>query len=96
MYAKSFRSCVTSENIRLISNKIAGGKAGEYEFPSLEYLYQFRVVICTLNTAGCIVRARARGQDSDPKFKSGHFSHVIIDEAASVQMPVALISIAGT
>lgn len=86
MYAKSHRA-QPSEKIKPASNQIEG----VYEFPSLEYLYQFPVVICTLQTAGCISRAR----DKNPNFKSDHFSHVIIDEAASVQMSIALIAIAG-
>lgn len=62
-----------------------------FKFPSLEYLYQFRVVICTFNTSGCFPRAR----DLNEKFNFSHFSHIFIDEAASVQMTVALIGIAG-
>lgn len=86
MYAKSFHT-MPSKNIINISNQISG----EYEFPSLEYLYKHRVVICTLNTAGCISRAR----NLDKRFNSSHFSHLFIDEAASVQMSVALVSIFG-
>lgn len=102
MYAKSIRT-EPSESIKPVSNHIAG----EYKFPSLEYLYKFRVVICTLHTAGCISQARffnenqEKGKEQaergvDKIFNSSHFSHVFIDEAASVQMSVALIPIAGT
>lgn len=87
MYAKTFDSAI-SENIRAISNQMQG----EYKFPSLEYLHEFRVVICTILTSGCITRARG----SDHKFNSSHFSHVFIDEAACVQQIVTMIPIAGT
>lgn len=43
-----------SENIKFISNQIAG----KYEFPSLEYLKQFPVIICTIHTAASIAWAR--------------------------------------
>lgn len=58
----------------------------ELKYPSLDYIYQYRVVICTLATAGCLVRANC-----DPK----HFSYVIIDECASALETMALVPIAG-
>lgn len=86
MYAKAYHQML-SENIKPISNQ----KGDEYKFPSLEHLYQYSAVICTLHTAGCLTRARGL----DENFSSSHFSHVFIDEAASVQMSVAIIAIAG-
>lgn len=86
MYAKSY-------NIRNVSKEIikcSNFKEGQFRIPKLKHLYTFRVVICTLLTAGCISRACG---ESD--FNSAHFSHVIIDEAASTNETMTLIPIAG-
>lgn len=83
MYAKSYN---TAKIIKTCSNFIQG----EFRFPSLKFLYKFRVVICTLLTAGNLVRAR-----SDPDFDTKHFSHVFIDECASTNETTTLIPIAG-
>lgn len=84
MYAKSFRETPSAKLLQF-SNYFDG------RLPSLNFLNQFRVLICTINTAGCITRAR----EKDPAFSSHQYSHVFIDEAASVQMSVALVAIAG-
>lgn len=63
---------------------------GELKYPSLDYLYKFRVLICTLSTAGCLVRVR-----NSSKFNAAHFGYVFIDECASAQETMALIPIAG-
>lgn len=63
---------------------------GELKYPSLNYLYKFRVLICTLSTAGCLVRARGSGF-----FEAAHFGYVFIDECASAHETMALIPIAG-
>lgn len=60
---------------------------GELKYPSLEYLYQFRVLICTLSTSGCFVRARNHDRR--------HFGYVFIDESASAHETMTLIPIAG-
>lgn len=77
-----------SKKIRPISNI----KDNKFQMPSLEFLYKFRVVICTLLTAGSIVRCRRISKD---KFRSTYFSHVIIDEAACCHETVSLVAIAG-
>lgn len=87
MYAKSVDVNAISEKIKPISNI----EKLQIQFPSLNDLYKHRVVICTLATAGCLLRARGE----DPQFDSGHFSYVIIDEAASVQETLSMIPIAG-
>lgn len=87
MYAKSFDKEKVSSKIQPICN-INGEK---FQMPSLEYLNQFRVVVCTLITAGSIVRAR----NKDSSFSSDHFSYIFIDEAASCQETISLIAIAG-
>lgn len=88
MYAKSYEKQTIGSKIRPSCNL----HHGEIQFPSLQYLYQFRVVVCTLLTAGCLVRARDRDKD----FDSSHFSHIFIDEAACTHEPVSMIPIAGT
>lgn len=87
MYAKSFNTRTISHDIRKICNL----RHGEIKFPSLDFLYQFRVVVSTLLTAGCITRAR----EQDANFDSSHFSHVFIDEAACTHETASLIPIAG-
>lgn len=84
--AKSYDLSTLSKKMRTISNI----KNGEIEYPSLTYLYGFRVVVCTLQTAGCFVRARV-----EPDYNSSNFSHVFIDEAAFAQESMTLIPIAG-
>lgn len=87
MYAKSTNTVSMNSKIKPSCNL----KCGEIKFPSLNYLYQFRVVVCTLSTVGCLCRARGK----DPHFDSSHFSHIFIDEAACVHEPVSMIPIAG-
>lgn len=86
MYAKSFKETL-NENIKKISNFTENG----FEFPCLAYLYKYRVVVCTLFTAGNLVRARS----NDENFDSSHFSHIIVDEAACTNEPTTMIPIAG-
>lgn len=83
--AKSYDKSSISKKILPISNV----KDDNIEFPSFEFLYKFRVVISTLMTAGSLVR----GREIDGKFNSSHFSHIFIDEAASVHEPVCLVPI---
>lgn len=87
MYAKSFNPDSISRSIRPITNL----QKGEIKFPSLKFIYKYRVVVCTLQTSGCLVRARG----VDPAFNSNHFSHLIIDEAAFTHESATLIPIAG-
>lgn len=63
-----------------------------FSIPSLAYIYQFRVIVCTLLTSGFLARSR----DVDDQFDSGHFKYVFIDEAACAQSSVALVAIAGS
>lgn len=59
---------------------------GELKYPPLKYIYKYRVVICTLATAGCLTRAHCH-----PKY----FDYVIIDECASAVETIALVPIVG-
>lgn len=87
LYAKSFNAAKVSPRILPICNL----RSNVFKMPSLKYIYKFRVVVCTLLTSGCLVRAR----DMDSEFRSDHFSDIFIDEAACAQVPVLMVAIAG-
>lgn len=86
MFSTSYDHDKISPTLKPFSNLYDG----ELKYPSLDYLYEFRVLICTLSTAGCLVRTR-----SNWKFNSDHFGYVFIDECASAHETMALIPIAG-
>lgn len=86
LYAKSYNPGRISDQMKPICNWLDD----EYHFPSLNFLYQFRVLVCTVAVAGYLTMAR-----EDPHFKANHFSHVIIDECASNHESVTLMAIAG-
>lgn len=69
---------------------ISNLKDDKFEIPSSEFLYQFRVVVCTLFTAAIFSRAR-----NSSHFDSAHFSYLFIDEAACIPQSVTFIPIAG-
>lgn len=48
LYAKSFKVSALSESVKRSSNLVDN----EFKFPSLTYLYKFRIVVCTFLTAG--------------------------------------------
>lgn len=87
LYAKSFNKKKLTPTIKGVCNL----HNGEFRYPCLKYLYQYRVVVTTLMAAGNLVRSR--GEDSD--FDSGHFARIIIDEAGCVQEPASMIPIVG-
>lgn len=82
MYTKSKDLSELTESIIEFSNYFDG----ELKFPPLRYIRKYRVVICTLATAGCLTRAQC-----NPK----HFTYVFIDECASSVEPITLVPIAG-
>lgn len=87
LYAKSFKKDNLSPKIKPICNLVDE----EFQLPSLKFLYQFRVVVCTLLTAGNLVRAR----EVDSNFESSHFQRIFIDEAGCIHEPDSMILIAG-
>lgn len=87
MYAKSHKKEKVSDKISTVCNF----RDGEFQYPSLQYLYKYRIVVCTLVTAGFLVAAR----EADPNFNSSQFTHVFVDEAASITETLSLIPIAG-
>lgn len=86
IYAKSYDARRINDRIKPVSNCLKD----EFRFPSLDFLYRFRVLICTLSTSGYLTRAC-----EDLSFDSSHFSHIIIDESASTHETVTMIPIAG-
>lgn len=86
VFAISYKKEWMDEKISKISN-LRGNRCN---FPSFEHLYKFRVVVCTLITAGSMTRGRSQ-KDFDPT----HFDYTFIDEAACVQENITLIPIAG-
>lgn len=92
-FGEMFRIYAKSYDVRKINGRIkpfCNWLKEEFRYPSLEFLYQFRVLVCTLSTSGCLTRAC-----EDVSFDSGHFSHIIIDESASTHETVTMIPIAG-
>lgn len=87
LYAKSTKYMLHNTEMMRISNF---DETGVF-YPPLAYLYSFRVLICTLSTAGILARARA---DKDV-WKLDHFGYVFIDEAASAPEPVTMMPILG-
>lgn len=60
-------------------------------YPPLSTLYKYRVVVCTLDNAACLTRAR-----NDTFWDRRNFKYVIIDDCASVHETMAFIPIAGS
>lgn len=86
-YAKSYKNEKINHRIAQYSNY----SRERILYPSLKYLYKFRVLVCTLCSAGCLTRAR-----KDAKvWRPDHFSYVIMDESASAHETMCLIPIAG-
>jgi len=70
------------DSVRVFSNLRPGG----YEYPNLETLSQYRIIITTLVTAGKLVSAQ---------FPRDHFEHVFIDEAGQATEPETVIALGG-
>jgi helicase MOV-10 len=83
-YARSFEN--NQERIDEVLIDISNIRTGQHEFPGYNELYSYRVVICTLITAGRLVLANLNPH---------HFTHVFIDECASSTEVTSLIPIAG-
>lgn len=82
MYSKSKGTEEITKSIIAFSNYFGE----ELKYPPLKYIYKYRVVICTLATAGCLTRANC-----NPK----HFKYVFIDECASAVETISLVPIVG-
>lgn len=82
MYSRSKDMEQVTKSIITFSNYFGG----ELKLPPLKYIYKYRVVICTLATAGCLTRALCNPH---------HFNYIIIDECASAVETIALVPIVG-
>lgn len=87
MYSKSFDLDKLSATLRPYCNLVATDHGDEFQYPCFEDLYRYRVLLCTLSTAGYLVR--------DGSFKPNHFGFIFIDECASAHETMSLIPIAG-
>ncbi|XP_013408833.1 putative helicase MOV-10 [Lingula anatina] len=72
------------DDLRECSNYDPGRK--QYFYPKKSELMKYKVVVCTLVTAGRIASAN---------FPPGHFTHIFIDEAGHAVEPEGLIALAG-
>lgn len=84
MYAKSYNKTKAIKQCSNFFNE-------EFQIPCFAYIYQFKVVICTLSTAANLIRGRFKDND----FDANHFSHIFIDECANTTETAALIPIVG-
>lgn len=89
MYAKTHSVKKVDEQLLKVSN--LDSEFYFFDLPELTCLYGYRVVICTLCTSNCLIRAR-----SHKLWKPDHFNYVIIDECANTHETTALVPIAGT
>lgn len=87
--SEMFRMYSTSKDIEEITKSIltfSNYFGSELKYPPLRYIYKYRVVVCTLATAGCLTRAHCN---------PNHFDYVIIDECASAVETISLVPIVG-
>lgn len=85
-YATSNKFIKSKQQILEVSNFT--GTAVYY--PPLDTLYKYRVVICTIENAGFLTRARINADWNGQNFK-----YVIIDDCATVHETMTFIPIAG-
>ncbi|TRY87279.1 hypothetical protein DNTS_028207 [Danionella cerebrum] len=81
LYAVSFNPNEIPKNLEKHSNV----EGGEIFFPCKKDLMSYKILICTLFTAGRLVTAG---------FPVGHFSYVFVDEAGHAKEPECIIAIA--
>lgn len=82
MFSSSVEIALVPDDICRISNLATG----EHKYPSLTVLYRYRVLVCTLTTAGRFVQAG---------INTKHFTHIFIDECGSATETQSMIAIAG-
>lgn len=87
LYAKSFKKEKVPPKLIPFCNLVDE----DFVLPSLEYIYRYRVLVCTVNTSGILVL----GRGENPIFKADHFKRVFLDEAGCVPEPASLVPIAG-
>lgn len=89
LYTPSYDPQKVNAEILKLSNWDSRSKS--FTMPGLTFLYEFRVLVCTLAVSSCLTKA-----NKHPLFKSDHFSHIIIDESCCTHETMSLIPIAGT
>lgn len=85
-YATSNKFMKTKQQVLDVSN-FTGTSVS---YPPLSTLYKYRVVTCTLESAGFLTRAR-----NDNYWNGQNFRNIVIDDAATVHETVTFIPIAG-
>lgn len=86
MFSKSYDVDKISPTIEPFSNL----SDEQFVYPALDDLYKYRLLVCTLSTSGCLVRAR-----TSIEFNPKHFGYVFIDESTSAYQTATFIPIAG-
>lgn len=81
LYARTYDVCKLNPLLTSYSNFTGT----EFHYPSLQFLMKFRVLVCTLCTAGTLARAGV---------SANHFSYIFIDESVSAFETMTLIPIA--
>lgn len=99
IYSMSYDLNKISSTLKSYSNFIDG----KLKYPSIKEMQQFRVVICTLSTSGCLLNAREDIYSisrlnlvyyPQPHYeRSSKFDYLFIDECASAHETVSLIPI---
>lgn len=82
MFSQAIEVKTIPNDIRRISNLADG----DHYYPDLAVLCQYKIVVCTLTTAGRFVQAN---------MNTDHFNHIFIDECGSATETQTLIAIAG-
>lgn len=83
---RMFSQSVEMEQVPPSIVNISNLANGLHHYPPLSDLYKYKVVICTLTTAGRFVQAG---------IKRTHFTHVFVDECGSATETQSLIAVAG-
>lgn len=94
-YNEIYRLYTTSHDPKKVKPEILkcsnwDSRPRTFTMPDLKFLYEFRVVVCTLAVASNLTRA-----NHSPAFKPDHFSHVFIDESCCTHETMTMIPIAG-
>lgn len=91
LYTTSYNLDNISKTIRPACNIDKADKEPKLINPPLKTLYGYRVIVCTLSTAGSLNCSRA----DSAHYRPHHFQYVFIDESASSHETMTLIPIAG-
>lgn len=76
---------------RIGGSRVSNLNGTEIHCPTLQFLYQFRVIVCTLSSAGFLTKNNVNKR----VWSADHFEYVIIDDCASAPQSMSMIPIAG-